>query len=226
VSKSIIIFIFLLTITATSSAKEEDIPAFIKETQAYIQDAKAQTQKYTKEKGYDPEAKKLLKETTSELQLLETKLQGLRKTPGDLSLIKERLILVKDNLIALGEIVPAGPQHFPKRCLILTLDSKGRETAMKEALELKVGRIETDSKNGLSLKVIQAETPEKVDQFKFDKNVGIIGSEDITLRDTILKGLLKDTQITAWVDYTTNTVMCISKPKDQDASPTSKTPAP
>lgn len=202
-----------LSYGSPSAYNPSDINWYIKSLEKDIVTAKAKLKKFQEDKGYDPQAVKLINEASTITQEVEKMLQDLQTKKMDsstvlrkMSAINEKRNDVKENLVALGELIPSGPKTFPERCVIYKATTAGDELAKKEGLEQKTGQLEPMGyANHLVLSA-------KGSTYQLDDSVGVIGSADPKASQSVKQPTPPQQNVTALVDVKTKKVMCVGQP--------------
>jgi hypothetical protein len=199
-----------------------DLNWYLKNLQREIATAKEQLKKFKEDKGYDPQAVKLIDEASSEIRNIEDKLQQLQtKTISTstalltMSVIKEKSEVVKDDLVSLGALIPSGPKNFPERCVIykVSIPERGEEIAKKEGLEQRIGQLEPMGyANHLVLSAPDSNNPNKVIIYQLDEKMGLVGSAEPNASQIAKHPTPPNAHVTAWVDAESKKVMCVSQP--------------
>jgi hypothetical protein len=197
-----------------------DLGWYIKALQRELETSKEQLNKVKEDKGFDAEASRLISESISEIRAIEAKLQEMQTKKMansqvllNMSIIKERRGVLRDNLVALGIMMPYGPKHFPERCVFYKSDipERGDELAMKEGLEKRVGKIENQN-DALVFATPDRADPSKILGYHLDANMGVIGSEDPAEITAAKQPTPENMSITAWIDVESHKVMCVTHP--------------
>lgn len=211
---TIVIVSFSFSNSAYVLAQESsvDISGFIKSNQDKIKGMRDTINKLGVEKGHDPKVGGLLQQATSEIDGAEAKLKQLdpvKKLPRD---ITNSVSIAENTLSSVGKMQVAQPKAFPERCLLLTLDDKGREKGKKDGLTEKSGIVETfGGPNTWVLTSPNPSAPEGVDRFQLDEKVGMIGSSDPSSALLVRGHTPQNMSVTGWVDMANKKVMCVSK---------------
>lgn len=206
----------------TTTYKPSDINWYTKTLQREATTAREQLKKFKEDKGYDPQALKLIDEASTEIRNIEGKLQELQTKKMttstvliNMSVIKDKRNTVKDDLVALGALIPTGPKNFPERCVIYKVSTpeRGDEIAKKEGLEKKIGRIEPMGyANNLVLSTPDPNNPSKLITYPLDEKVGLVGAADPNATQVVKQPTPPNMSVNAWVDVESKKVMCMTQP--------------
>lgn len=206
----------------TQNTPPSDLKWYLNALQRELGTTKEQLNKLKEEKGFDAEGSRLINESFSEIRAIEAKVHDLQSKKMasslvvmNMSIIKERRGVIRDNLVALNILIPNAPQNYPERCAIYKseIPERGEELAKKEGLIMKIGKIDqTSDSDSLVFSTTDPSDPTKHEDYQVDPKVGLIGSEDPNAITTAKQPTPADMNVKAWVDTETKRVMCISQP--------------
>ncbi len=214
ISKKLLFSSIILSFATSGFAAETtvDISGYVQQGLETVKQQKAMLNELGGRKGHDEEAGNFLGRASKAIDEAESNLKKLEEVKRLPRLITNDLTLAKNMLTTVEGLRVSGAKNFPERCLVLTLDQKGREKIKKAGLEERTGITETfGGPNTWILTVANPQVPEGVDRFHLDEKVGMIGSSDQNAALVVRSHTPQNMSVTGLVDMKTKKVMCLSK---------------
>ncbi|OJX11168.1 MAG: hypothetical protein BGO77_03920 [Caedibacter sp. 37-49] len=198
-------------VTTDKGPNRLDISSYVKESQEQIKAQQNQLNKLGIAKGHDENVNKVLIQASQALDTASTNLKQLDAVKKLPRAISSQIATAQGYITAAENVNVSAPKSYPERCLVLTLDEKGREKATKEGLNEKIGFIETfGGPNTWVLTTVNPTAKDGVDRHHLDAKVGMIGSSDPSSGMLVRGRTPKDMIVHGWVNKE-GKVLCVSK---------------